>query len=84
MSRSRKQRRKQRDISKRAAHASLSLRVANGFRLFIKQQVRYMVAFVGIAWLSQLYLFPHYPDVLFFGAIGGALLGLSMKGRLWR
>ena len=50
----------------------------------IKEQVRWMLMFSGVAWLSQLYLFPHYPDVMFFGAAGGAMLGLSMKGSLWR
>lgn len=79
------QRRRERESrSKQVYRPGLFMRLMAWSARSIKEQARWMLMFSGAAWLSQLYLFPHYPDVVFFGAAGGAMLGLSMKGALWR
>ncbi len=51
----------------------------------VKEQVRWMVFFVGVAFVCQvIFGTAPYPDTIYFAVMGGSFIGLSMPGRLWR
>ena len=59
-------------------------RLVSGSASVLKQQVRWMAFFVGIAFICQvIFATVPYPDVVYFAVMGGSFMGLAMPGRLW-
>lgn len=50
-----------------------------------KEQARWMIFFVGVAFIGQvIFVTVPYPDTIYFAVMGGVFMGLAMPGRLWR
>lgn len=78
-------RKRKQEMSPRPLPPGLVARLMGWGAHVIKEQIRWMTFFIGVAFICQVvFVTVPYPDTIYFAVVGGGFIGLAAPGRLWK